>query len=153
MSDNRREHEQIILDHNRNPRNFFEMKDADCHMEGYNPLCGDRFTIYLKRDGDLISECSFMGEGCAISKAATSLLVSVLPGMTEADARALYRCFQEMLQTEPDTPVDETALGELRVLTGVRAFPIRINCATLAWRATLAALDGEPPHRVSVGEA
>lgn len=152
MSDRRREQEQVILDHNRNPRNFFAMEDADCHMEGFNPLCGDKFTIYLKRDGDRIAACSFMGEGCAISKAATSLLVSVLPGLTEAEARALHREFNAMLHTAPEAPVDEAALGELAVLAGVRAFPIRIKCATLAWRATLAALDGEPPHRVSVGD-
>jgi nitrogen fixation NifU-like protein len=153
MSETRREQEQIILDHNRKPRNFHEMQDADAHMEGFNPLCGDNFTIYLKRDGDTITDCSFTGEGCAISKAATSLLTTVLPGKTEQEARALFEAFQEMLHTDPGAPVDSEALGALSVLAGVRAFPIRIKCATLAWRATIAALDGEPPHRVSVGDA
>lgn len=133
-------YEQVILDHNKNPRNFREMKDADSHLEGYNPLCGDQFTIYLKFDGDRIADISFKGSGCAISKSSASVMTSELKGKTRAEAAEIFRRFHHMITSAPDAPLDTEELGKLAVFSGVREYPIRIKCATLAWHALSAAL-------------
>ena len=143
MSDSRALYEQVILDHNKNPRNFHKMEDADRHIEGFNPLCGDRFTVYLKFDGDTICDVSFDGSGCAISKSSASVMSTVLKGKTIKEAEALFRQFHQMITADLDAPVDEAALGKLKVFSGVRAYPVRIKCATLAWHALVAALEGQ----------
>lgn len=143
MSDTRALYEQVILDHNKNPRNFRKMEDADREIEGFNPLCGDRFTVYLKLDGDTISDVSFDGSGCAISKSSASVMSTVLKGKSLQEAEGLFQQFHQMITADLDAPVDEASLGKLKVFSGVRAYPVRIKCATLAWHALLAAIEGQ----------
>jgi nitrogen fixation NifU-like protein len=145
MNDQRKQQEALIIDHNRHPRNFRKLPDADRHKLAFNPLCGDRYEIYLKLDADgRVSSVTFTGEGCAISKAAASLMTEALTGKSTAEAEALFERYHAMVTSEPDTPVDEAALGDLALLSGVRQFPIRIKCATLPWRGALAALHDDP---------
>ena len=134
-------YEQVILDHNKNPRNFREMPDATRHIEGFNPLCGDHFTIYLKMDGNTISDVSFKGAGCAISKSSASVMTTLLKGKTREEAEVLFQRFHHLDTSPMDVEVDETNLGKLQVFSGVREFPVRIKCATLAWHALIAALE------------
>lgn len=145
MSDNRKENEAIVMDHVRHPRNCRKMADADRSKVAFNPLCGDRYEIFLKLGPEgRVSDVAFQGDGCAISKAATSLMTEAVAGKTLEEAQRLFDAYLAMVTSEPDAPVDEAALGELAVLAGVRQFPIRIKCATLAWRGALAALKDEP---------
>lgn len=143
MSDSRALYEQVILDHNRNPRNFKKLANADKSVEGFNPLCGDHFTVHLKMDGEVISEVAFEGSGCAISKSSASVMTTELKGKTRAEAEALFHHFHTMVTGSPDAPIDEAALGKMRVFSGVREFPVRIKCATLAWHAIHSALAGD----------
>lgn len=143
MSSERQLYEQVILDHNKKPRNFHKMEDADSQVEGYNPLCGDRFTVYLKMDGDRIAEASFDGAGCAISKSSASVMTTLLKGKTRNEARELFGKFKDMMTSGTDAPLDKDDLGKLMVFSGVREFPVRIKCATLAWHSMLSALEGE----------
>lgn len=143
MSDTRALYEQVILEHNKKPRNFRDMPNADRKVEGYNPLCGDHFTVYLKLDGDRIEDISFSGAGCAISKSSASVMTTLLKGKTKREAEELFRRFHTMVTSSPGTPIDEESVGRLAVFSGVREFPIRIKCATLAWHSALAALDGK----------
>lgn len=119
------------------------MDCADCKAEGFNPLCGDQFTIYLKFDGDLITDVSFKGCGCAISKSSASIMTTLLKGKTRKEAEALFTRFHNLVTSDPSTPADVKALGKLAVFCGVREYPVRIKCATLAWHTMLAALDGK----------
>jgi nitrogen fixation NifU-like protein len=146
---NRALYEQVILEHNKKPRNFREMEDATCHKEGRNPLCGDQFTIYLKLDGGTIADVAFNGSGCAISKSSASIMTTLLKGKTVKEAEEMFVRFHNMIKSNPDKPVDEEALGRLAVFAGVREFPVRIKCATLAWHAMLAALDGQQDDAVT----
>jgi nitrogen fixation protein NifU and related proteins len=143
MANARSMYEQVILDHNRAPRNFGPMPDADRKAEGYNPLCGDQFTVYLKMDGDRIAGVRFEGAGCAISKSSASIMTTLLAGKTRNEAEALFGRFKTMVTSNPDIPVDAHGLGKLAVFSGVREFPVRVKCATLPWHALLAALTGE----------
>jgi len=129
----------IIVDHNRHPRNFREMPDADRHADGYNPLCGDKLTVYVKLDGDRISDVSFQGSGCAISVASASLLTESIKGRTVPEAEKLFQSMHELL-TRDDSTVDVTSLGKLGALSGVREFPARVKCASLCWHTLDAAL-------------
>jgi nitrogen fixation NifU-like protein len=129
----------VIVDHNRNPRNFRPMPDADQRAEGFNPLCGDRLTLYVKLDGDRISDVSFQGSGCAISVASASLMTESVKGRTVSEAERLFSTMHAML-TEDDAPVDVAALGKLGALSGVREFPARVKCASLCWHTLDAAL-------------
>jgi nitrogen fixation NifU-like protein len=141
MSDLSDLYQEVILDHNKRPRNFRELDAPSHHAEGYNPLCGDRLDLFLKIDGDVISDVGFQGSGCAISKASASLMTDTIKGMTVSDARALGDRFRRMVTTPPDRPVED--LGKLSVLSGVREFPVRVKCASLAWHTLKAALDRE----------
>ena len=143
MSDSRALYEQVILDHNKHPHNFRHLPEADHKIEGFNPMCGDHFTIYLNMDGDVISELCFDGAGCAISKSSASVMTTVLKGKTMKEARAIFESFHTMVTAPPDVPVDEKGLGKLRVFSGIREYPVRIKCATLAWHAMLTALEGK----------
>lgn len=143
MSGARALYEQVILEHNKSPRNFHEMEDATRKAEGMNPLCGDQFTVYLKLDGDTIADVSFHGAGCAISKSSASVMTTLLKGKTMKEAEALFVKFHKMITSNPETPLDDEALGKLAVFGGVRAYPVRIKCATLAWHAMLAAIDAK----------
>jgi nitrogen fixation NifU-like protein len=132
-------YQEVILDHNRRPRNFHAIADASHRAEGYNPLCGDRLTLYLKIDGDRIDDAAFEGSGCAISKASASLMTDALKGRTVSEARTLFDCFHRMVTT-PDVAIED--LGKLVALAGVRDFPVRVKCASLAWHTFKAALGG-----------
>lgn len=136
-------YQSIILDHNKRPRNFGAIEDADAQADGHNPLCGDELTVYLKLADGRVSEVSFSGEGCAISRASASIMTECLRGKTREEAEAQFRHVMALL-TGPEEP--ESALdrdGELVALLGVRRFPARIKCATLAWHTAEAALHGE----------
>jgi nitrogen fixation NifU-like protein len=131
-------YQQVILDHNRRPRNFRAL-DAGQKAEGFNPLCGDRITVYLTVNNDVITDVAFQGSGCAISKASASLMTESVKGKTVADAQALFERFQQMITAPAEAPIDN--LGKLMVLAGVRQFPVRVKCASLAWHTLRAAVD------------
>jgi nitrogen fixation protein NifU and related proteins len=136
-------YQQVILDHNRNPRNFRRLEGANRTAEGNNPLCGDRINLYVHVDGDIIRDIAFqtpLGAGCAISKASASLMTAAVKGKTVADAEALFRAFHDMLTGRPDAPANPRTLGKLAAFAGVRAFPSRVKCASLAWHTLHAAL-------------
>ena len=141
MSDLSDLYQEVILDHNKRPRNFRKMGSASHQAEGFNPLCGDRLNLYVQVDGEVITDLSFEGAGCAISKASASLMTDELKGRTVAEARDLFTRFHHVVTTPPDQPVEE--LGKLSVLAGVREFPVRVKCASLAWHTLIAALDRE----------
>ena len=138
MSDLSDLYQEVILDHNRRPRNFRQLEDPSHRAEGYNPLCGDRLNLFLRLDGERIADVGFQGSGCAISKASASLMTDSLKGLTVAEARDLFDRFHRMVTTPPDQPVED--LGKLSVLAGVREFPVRVKCASLAWHTLKAAL-------------
>ncbi len=141
MSDLSDLYQEVILDHNRRPRNFHAIANATHSAEGYNPLCGDRLTLYVQVDGDRIADVAFEGSGCAISKASASLMTEAVKGHTLSDARALFDRFHQMVTSVPDQPVED--LGKLCALAGVREFPVRVKCASLAWHTLKAALARE----------
>jgi len=140
MSDLSDLYQEVILDHNRRPRHFGALPDADRTALGHNPLCGDKLRVYLKINGDRIVAISFDGSGCAISKASASLMTDAVSGRSLAEAQQLFERFQAMVRTPIDQPIDETALGKLTVLAGVREFPMRVKCASLAWHTLHAAI-------------
>jgi nitrogen fixation NifU-like protein len=135
-------YQEVIFDHNRNPRNFRVIDNADRKVEGFNPLCGDRLTLFLKMDGDMIIDASFQGSGCAISTASVSLMTEIVKGKTEQQANDLFKIFHEMT-TGKDEQINLEAVGKLAVLAGVREYPARVKCATLAWHTLDAALKNE----------
>ena len=131
-------YQEVILDHNRRPHNFRVIEPASAKQEGYNPLCGDRMTLYLTLAGDVIKDVAFQGSGCAISKASASLMTDALKGKSIGEARALFDQFHAMITSNPETlPAD---LGKLSVFAGVREFPTRVKCASLAWHTMKAAV-------------
>jgi nitrogen fixation NifU-like protein len=142
MSDLQELYQELIKDHSKKPRNFRKLEGAQRHVEGYNPLCGDRFTVYLNLENDVVKDISFQGTGCAISTASASLMTQSLKGKTRAEAEALFKKFHEFVVGEAPA-VDENDLGKLAVFSGVRKFPVRVKCATLAWHTFHAALEGE----------
>ncbi len=143
MSDLNELYQEILLEHNNKPRNFRKLEDANHQADGYNPLCGDRITLYLKVEGDVITDVAFQGVGCAISRASASMLTQSVKGQTIGKVEEIFDGFHAMI-TEPDGDIDYEALGDLEVLSGVAAFPTRIKCAILAWHTLHAALeDGE----------
>jgi nitrogen fixation NifU-like protein len=141
MSDLRELYQEVILDHNKSPRNFRAMVDADRKIEGYNPLCGDHYTVYLKFDGDLIADVSFEGAGCAISKASASVMSAMLKGKTKADAEEIFERFHELVTgTKHPNEEEMENLGKLAAFAGVSEFPARVKCASLAWHTLHAGL-------------
>ncbi|HXW05171.1 MAG TPA: SUF system NifU family Fe-S cluster assembly protein [Vicinamibacterales bacterium] len=141
MSDLNDLYQEVILDHNRRPRNFGALESPTHQAEGYNPLCGDRLVLQLRLDDGVVADIAFEGSGCAISRASASLMTDSVKGRPVADARALFERFHRMVTTPPDSPVED--LGKLSVLSGVREFPVRVKCASLAWHTLKAALDRE----------
>lgn len=131
---------EVILDHNRAPRNFRRISPCTHSAQGFNPLCGDKLTVYVNLDGDRVKDIAFEGSGCAISVASSSLMTEAVKGKTESQARALVEQLRALLSSGE---ADEEMLGKLIALGGVRKFPSRIKCANLAWHALRAALDGE----------
>jgi len=140
MSDLSDLYQEVILDHNRRPRNWGRLADETGHAEGYNPLCGDRLTLHVKIDGDRLAGISFEGSGCAISKASASLMTDAVKGRTIGEAMDLFDRVHDMLTTPIDQPVDEGSVGKLAVLAGVREFPTRVKCASLAWHTLKSAI-------------
>ena len=139
MDELRNLYQEVIFDHNRNPRNFHALADANRKADGFNPLCGDQLTVYMKlNDAGVIEDVSFEGKGCAISTASASIMTEILKGKTEQDAEALFRAFQGIVTGKDDA--DGATLGKLQVLAGVRDYPARVKCATLAWHTVHAAL-------------
>ncbi len=144
MSDLMDLYQEIILDHNRRPRNFGPLADADHQAEGYNPLCGDQLKVYLRIADGRIEDVHFDGSGCAISKASASLMTEAVKGKSLAEAEELFGGFHELLTGDPSVKGEASAeLGKLAVFEGVREFPVRVKCATLAWHTLHAALAGE----------
>ncbi len=139
MSELRELYQEVIFDHNRNPRNFGKLADANHHADGNNPLCGDRLSLYLKIEDDVIADIRFEGMGCAISTASASLMTERLKGMKVADAEALFRKFHAVVTADGNSG-EGPELGKLSVLTGVRDYPARVKCATLPWHTLEAAL-------------
>lgn len=131
-------YQEIILDHSKRPRNLGRLEDATATAEGFNPLCGDRLTLALRLENDVIRDVRFLGCGCAISTASASLMTEVLKGRTRQEAEKLFERFHQLLTTDSAGTAD---LGKLAVFSGVREFPARVKCATLAWHTLKAALD------------
>lgn len=135
-------YQEVIVDHNRSPRNFGKLENADRSLEGYNPLCGDRLTVYLKLDGDQITDIRFDGSGCAISIASASLMTEAMKDKTIAEAKLIFNNFHELVTTD-GTDIDHDKLGKLMAIAGVRDYPTRVKCATLCWHTLHSAISGE----------
>ncbi len=142
MPDLRELYQEVILDHSKNPRNFRKLEGANRTAEGYNPLCGDHFHLYLRMDGDRIADISFEGSGCALSKASASMMTSVMKGKTAAEAESLFARFHDMVMGKNGHGHGED-LGKLSVFSGVSEFPVRVKCVSLAWHTLTSALKGE----------
>ncbi len=136
-------YQEVILDHNKRPRNFRVPDPVNRRAEGYNPLCGDKITVFLYIEGDLIKDLGFQGTGCAISKASASMMTDALKGKTLAEANAFFDQFHAMVTAPATTDVKSDALGKLAVLSGVREYPMRVKCASLAWHTMKAAMTAE----------
>ena len=143
MMDLRALYQEVILDHNRSPRNFGPLEEADLRADGHNPLCGDRLSIAVKVDDGVVTDVRFQGSGCAISLASASLMTEGIKGKTIAEARALFDSFRQLV-TDQGAPTDDPALGKLNVFAGVRDYPARVKCAILAWHTLRAAVDDAP---------
>lgn len=141
MSDLRDLYQEVILEHSKAPRNFHGLAHASHKAEGFNPLCGDQFTVYLYMDGDSIRDISFEGAGCAISKASASMMTQILKGKSRADAEKLFERFHKLVTGEEPAKSGEE-LGKLAVFSGVSEYPARVKCATLAWHTLKSALNG-----------
>ncbi len=137
-------YQQLIIDHNRNPRNFGSLEDANRTASGDNPLCGDRIQVYLRVVNGVIEDARFEGNGCAISQASASLMTTAVRGKSPADALDLFQAFHRMVTSPPTVAPDARALGKLAAFAGVRTFPARVKCANLAWHTLRAALEGDP---------
>jgi nitrogen fixation protein NifU and related proteins len=143
MSDLRDLYQDVILEHSKAPRNYRELAAANHKAEGFNPLCGDHFTVYLDLENDSIRDISFQGSGCAISKASASMMTQILKGKSKADAEKLFEVFHAMVTGKAPADGSQPELGKLAVFSGVSEFPVRVKCATLAWHALHAALEGQ----------
>ena len=136
-------YQQVILDHNKKPRNFHKLENANRRADGYNPLCGDQLNVYLHVEGDQVQDVSFEGSGCAISKASASMMTQAVKGKTRAEAETLFKEFHRMATGELDEENEPNHLGKLKIFAGVRDFPARVKCATLSWHTMRAALEGQ----------
>lgn len=145
MSDLGELYQELIVDHSKHPRNFGKLEGADHEATGYNPLCGDKVTVYLKVENGVVQDLHFQGVGCAISTASASLMTERLKGKTQAEAEALFETFHQLATEGKMGPGANEQLGKLRVFSGVKDFPVRVKCATLPWHTFRAALRGEEP--------
>ena len=136
-------YQETILEHNKNPRNFRTIEDADQEADGNNPLCGDALRVYVKMDGDRVSDVAFKGSGCAISKASASMMTQTVKGKTREETELLFDEFHRMVTGGLDIETDENHLGKLKIFAGVIEFPARVKCASLSWHTLHAALRGE----------
>lgn len=136
-------YQEVILDHNKNPRNFREIADATRTADGNNPLCGDALRVYVELENDLVKDVAFKGSGCAISKASASMMTQTVKGKTREEAEILFDEFHKMVTGELDAETDENSLGKLKIFAGVLEFPARVKCASLSWHTLHAALNDE----------
>ena len=136
-------YQEVVIDHSARPRNFRKLEDPDRLVEGYNPLCGDRLTLYLKLEGDTITDIGFVGSGCAISKASTSMMTESVKGKNKHEAQEIFDAFRRMITREPGADFDPDEVGDLEVLSGISEFPARVKCATLSWHTLHSALEGD----------
>ncbi len=136
-------YQEVILEHNKNPRNFREIEDADQYADGKNPLCGDALRVYVSLDGDTVTDVAFKGSGCAISKASASMMTQAVQGKSREQAASIFDEFHKMVTGELDVETDENELGKLKIFSGVLEFPARVKCASLSWHTLNAALRGE----------
>jgi len=143
MPDLRELYQEVILEHSKAPRNYCEMETANHTAEGYNPLCGDHFTVYLNLDGDSIRDISFQGSGCAISTASASMMTQSVKGKTRVEAEILFDQFHKLVTGQSPANGSRAELGKLAVFSGVSQFPVRVKCATLAWHTLHASLEGK----------
>jgi nitrogen fixation protein NifU and related proteins len=134
-------YQQVILDHNKKPRNFHKLETANHSAEGYNPLCGDHLTVYLNLEDDLVKDIGFEGSGCAISKASASMMTQAVKGKSKEQAENLFQEFHSMVTGALDEETQENSLGNLKIFAGVREFPVRVKCASLPWHTMHAALN------------
>lgn len=140
MSELNELYQETILEHNKNPRNFRDIEDADKTADGKNPLCGDALRVYVKMEGDTVADVAFKGSGCAISKASASMMTQTIKGKTLPEAERLFSEFHKMVTGELDIETDENDLGKLKIFAGVLEFPARVKCASLSWHTLNAAL-------------
>ena len=143
MSELNELYQETILEHNKNPRNFRDIEDADNTADGKNPLCGDALRVYVKMDGDRVADVAFKGSGCAISKASASMMTQTVRGKTKDEAEKLFDEFHKMVTGGLDVETEENHLGKLKIFSGVLEFPARVKCASLSWHTLNAALHGE----------
>jgi nitrogen fixation NifU-like protein len=136
-------YQQVILDHNKKPRNFRKLEAANQSAEGYNPLCGDQLTVYMQMEGDVVRDISFEGSGCAISKASASMMTQSIKGKSREEAETLFNEFHKMVTGELDEEAEPNHLGRLTIFSGVRQFPARVKCASLSWHTMHAALNNQ----------
>lgn len=136
-------YQEVILEHNKNPRNFKELETANRFADGNNPLCGDKLKVYMEMDGDTVKEVSFTGSGCAISKASASMMTQAVKGKTKEEAETLFDEFHRMVTGDLDIESQENHLGKLKIFAGVLEFPARVKCASLSWHTMNAALHGD----------
>ena len=141
MSDLRDLYQEVILDHSKRPRQFRTMDDADHQADGYNPLCGDKITVFLRTDGTRVDEVTFQGAGCAISTASASMMAEALAGRSLDEVRDIFRTFHDLVTGKIDSEAASDRLGKLAIFAGVSQFPVRVKCATLCWHTLRAALD------------
>jgi len=141
MSDTRELYQELILDHHKRPRNFHKLEKANRQASGFNPLCGDRVSVYMRVEADVITDIGFVGTGCAISTASASMMTETIKGRTQIEAKAIFEHFHRLL-TDSVEAADPAVLGKLAVFSGVREYPVRVKCATLVWHTMRAALDG-----------
>jgi nitrogen fixation NifU-like protein len=142
MSELRELYQSVILDHNKKPRNFGPLAGADSSADGYNPLCGDKIRVYVALEDDVVRDVRFEGSGCAISKASASLMTEAVKNRSLPEALELFERFHQLVTSDPTMPADSEGLGKLTVFAGVREFPMRVKCATLAWHTLKNALEG-----------
>ncbi|MCI0420513.1 MAG: SUF system NifU family Fe-S cluster assembly protein [Acidobacteria bacterium] len=143
MSDLRDLYQEVILDHTKHPRNFGTLEHANCKADGFNPLCGDRLSLFLSVEDGVVKDVRFQGSGCAISTASASMMTESIKGKTRAEAEVLFEKFHQMLTGKPGIEFESDELGKLAVFSGVKEFPVRVKCATLAWHTLNAALKNE----------
>ena len=142
MADLRDLYQEVILDHHKKPRNFHKIEHANKQADGFNPLCGDKLSVYLQIEDGVIRDIGFIGAGCAISTASASMMTESLKGKTEAEAKVIFERFHQLVTDHSEPQPDPATMGKLAVFSGVREYPVRVKCATLAWHTMRAALEG-----------
>ena len=141
MSELHELYQDMVIDHSSRPRNFRKLKGANRSAEGYNPLCGDRFTLYVQEEDGCITNIGFLGSGCAISKASASMMTESVKGKNKSETAEIFSAFRRMITREPGSDFDPEEVGDLEILSGLCEFPVRVKCATLAWHTLKAALE------------